>query len=210
MKRRGAPPRDKPSQLRIIGGIWRGRKLSFLARPGLRPTSDRVRETLFNWLAPAVTGANCLDLFAGSGALGLEALSRGADHCDFIESDALAAKSIRDNLHMLEDASPRGRVDIIDAQTFIRSAQWPWDIVFVDPPFDDGTGTAILESLATHGCLHDGSWVYFETRSSAPEPVPESLYAVRKEKTAGDVLYRLLAPTSASQGGSFVGSSGLV
>lgn len=197
MKHRGAPPRDKPSQLRIIGGTWRGRKLSFLARPGLRPTSDRVRETLFNWLAPAVTGANCLDLFAGSGALGLEALSRGADQCDFIESDALAAKSIQDNLHKLEEASPRGRVDIIDAQTVIRSAQRPWDIVFVDPPFDDGIGTTILEDLATHGCLHDDSWVYFETRSSAPEPVPESLYAVHREKTAGDVLYRLLVPTSA-------------
>ena len=197
MKHRGAPPRDKPSQMRIIGGTWRGRKLGFLARPGLRPTTDRVRETLFNWLAPAVTGANCLDLFAGSGALGLEALSRGADHCDFIESDSLAAKSIRDNLHRLNDASPRGCVDMIDAQTFIRSAQRSWDIVFVDPPFDVGIGTAILEGLAIHGCLHDGSWVYFETRSSTPEPVPESLYAVHREKTAGDVLYRLLTPTSA-------------
>ena len=197
MKHRGAPPRDKPSQLRIIGGTWRGRKLSFLARPGLRPTSDRVRETLFNWLAPAVTGANCLDLFAGSGALGVEALSRGAEHCDFIESDSLAAKSIQDNLHMLEEASPRGRVDIVDALTFIRSAQRPWDIVFVDPPFDGRIGTVILEDLAAHCCLHDDSWVYFETRSSTPEPVPDNLYAVHREKTAGDVLYRLLTPISA-------------
>lgn len=138
-----------------------------------------------------------MDLFAGSGALGLEALSRGADQCDFIESDALAAKSIQDNLHKLEETSPRGRVDKIDAQTFIRSPQRPWDIVFVDPPFDDGIGTTILEGLAAHGCLHDDSRVYFETRSSAPEPVPESLYAVHREKTAGDVLYRLLKPNSA-------------
>ncbi len=98
---------------------------------------------------------------------------------------------------MLEDASPRGRVDIVDALTFIRSAQRPWDIVFVDPPFDGRIGTVILEDLAAHCCLHDDSWVYFETRSSTPEPVPDNLYAVHREKTAGDVLYRLLTPISA-------------
>ena len=197
MKRRGAPPKDKPSQLRIIGGAWRGRKLSFHARPGLRPTSDRVRETLFNWLAATVAGKNCLDLFAGSGALGLEALSRGAGRCDFIESDLQAAASIRDNLGILEDASPRGRVDVADALEFMRSARRRWDIVFVDPPFDNGIGTAALECLATHGCLHDHSWIYLETRSSAPEPVPDRLYAVHREKAAGDVLYRLLTPITA-------------
>lgn len=194
MKRRGAVTKEKPSQLRIIGGEWRGRKLSFHARPGLRPTSDRVRETLFNWLAPTIVGADCLDLFSGSGALGLEALSRGANYCDFVESDQLAAASIQGNLRLLGDNSPRGRVTATDALKFMDAAQRHWDVVFVDPPFDSGIGTRTLEYLASHDCLNHDSWIYFETRRSAPEAVPDSLYTLHREKTAGDVLYRLLTP----------------
>ena len=194
MKRRGAVAKEKPSQLRIIGGAWRGRKLSFHGRPGLRPTSDRARETLFNWLAPTIAGADCLDLFSGSGALGLEALSRGASYCDFVESDQLAAASIQSNLTLLEDTSPRGRVTTTDALTFVDAAQRPWDVVFVDPPFDSGIGTSALEYLASRDCLNHDSWIYFETQRSAPEAVPDSLYTLHREKTAGDVLYRLLTP----------------
>lgn len=194
MKRRGAVTKEKPSQLRIIGGEWRGRKLSFHARPGLRPTSDRVRETLFNWLAPTIVGADCLDLFAGSGALGLEALSRGASYCDYVESDHLAAASIQGNLRLLGDNSARGRVTTTDALKFVDAAQRRWDVVFVDPPFDSGIGTRTLEYLASHDCLNHDSWIYFETRRSAPEAVPDSLYTLHREKTAGDVLYRLLTP----------------
>ena len=194
MKHRGAVTKDKPSQLRIIGGEWRGRKLSFHARPGLRPTSDRVRETLFNWLAPTIVGADCLDLFSGSGALGLEALSRGANYCDFVESDQLAAASIQGNLRLLGDNSARGRVTTTDALKFMDAAQRHWDVVFVDPPFDSGIGTRTLEYLASHDCLNHDSWIYFETRRSAPEAVPDSLYTLHREKTAGDVLYRLLTP----------------
>ena len=194
MKHRGAVTKDKPSQLRIIGGEWRGRKLSFHARPGLRPTSDRVRETLFNWLAPTIVGADCLDLFSGSGALGLEALSRGANYCDFVESDQLAAASIQGNLRLLGDNSARGRVTTTDALKFMDAAQRRWDVVFVDPPFDSGIGTRTLEYLASHDCLNHDSWIYFETRRSAPEAVPDSLYTLHREKTAGDVLYRLLTP----------------
>ena len=194
MKRRGAVTKEKTSQLRIIGGEWRGRKLSFHARPGLRPTSDRVRETLFNWLAPTIVGADCLDLFSGSGALGLEALSRGANYCDFVESDQLAAASIQGNLRLLGNSSPRGRVTTTDALKFMDAAQRHWDVVFVDPPFDSGIGTRTLEYLASHDCLNHDSWIYFETRRSAPEAVPDSLYTLYREKTAGDVLYRLLTP----------------
>ena len=194
MKRRGAVTKEKPSQLRIIGGEWRGRKLSFHARPGLRPTSDRVRETLFNWLAPTIVGADCLDLFSGSGALGLEALSRGANYCDFVESDQLAAASIQGNLRLLGDNSARGRVTTTDALKFMDAAPRRWDVVFVDPPFDSGIGTRTLEYLASHDCLNHDSWIYFETRRSAPEAVPDSLYTLHREKTAGDVLYRLLTP----------------
>ena len=194
MKHRGAVTKDKPSQLRIIGGEWRGRNLSFHARPGLRPTSDRVRETLFNWLAPTIVGADCLDLFSGSGALGLEALSRGASYCDFVESDQLAAASIQGNLRLLGDNSARGRVTTTDALKFMDAAQRRWDVVFVDPPFDSGIGTRTLEYLTSHDCLNHDSWIYFETRRSAPEAVPDSLYTLHREKTAGDVLYRLLTP----------------
>lgn len=194
MKRRGAVTKEKPSQLRIIGGEWRGRKLSFHTRAGLRPTSDRVRETLFNWLAPTIVGADCLDLFSGSGALGLEALSRGASYCDFVESDQLAAASIQGNLRLLGDNSARGRVTTTDALKFMDAAQRRWDVVFVDPPFDSGIGTRTLEYLASHDCLSHDSWIYFETRRSAPEAVPDSLYTLHREKTAGDVLYRLLTP----------------
>ena len=194
MKRRGAVTKEKPSQLRIIGGEWRGRKLSFHTRAGLRPTSDRVRETLFNWLAPTIVGADCLDLFSGSGALGLEALSRGANYCDFVESDQLAAASIQGNLRLLGDNSPRGHVTTTDALKFMDAAQRRWDVVFVDPPFDSGIGTRTLEYLASHDCLNHDSWIYFETRRSAPEAVPDSLYTLHREKTAGDVLYRLLTP----------------
>ena len=194
MKRRGAVTKETPSQLRIIGGEWRGRKLSFHARPGLRPTSDRVRETLFNWLAPTIVGADCLDLFSGSGALGLEALSRGASYSDFVESDQLAAAYIQGNLRLLGDNSARGRVTTTDALKFMDAAQRRWDVVFVDPPFDSGIGTRTLEYLASHDCLNHDSWIYFETRQSAPEAVPDSLYNLHREKTAGDVLYRLLTP----------------
>ena len=96
-------------QLRIIGGQWRSRKLAFQPAEGLRPTADRVRETLFNWLAPEISGANCADLFAGSGALGLEALSRGAAHCDFVDSSAAAVQQIAEARVLSEEATSRTR-----------------------------------------------------------------------------------------------------
>ena len=104
------------NQLRIIGGEWRGRKLRFPDVAGLRPTTDRVRETLFNWLAPVIHGARCLDLFAGSGALGLEALSRGASSVVFIDSDRRAVQSLRENLALLKEG--RGEVLQSDALSF--------------------------------------------------------------------------------------------
>ena len=107
--RRGA--KQATSQLRIIGGQWRGRKLPFPDRPGLRPTGDRIRETLFNWLEPHLQTAKCLDLFAGSGALGIEALSRGAAHCDFVDADQEAITAVGHHLNTLDastsTATPR-------------------------------------------------------------------------------------------------------
>lgn len=189
-------PPKQVAQLRIIGGMWRGRKLAIVDRPGLRPTGDRVRETLFNWLSPLLPDARCLDLFAGSGALGLEALSRGAASCDFVDSDEQTLLSISSNLSALSANSPPtcAAAVLSTASEYLTGDHECWDIVFVDPPFDRGLGGPALHQLATSPRLHGDSSVYFETRRSAPEPIPEEFYSVRREKTAGDVLYRLLTP----------------
>ena len=189
--RRGA--KRATSQLRIIGGQWRGRKLPFPDRPGLRPTGDRIRETLFNWLGPHLQTAKCLDLFAGSGALGIEALSRGAAHCDFVDADREAITAIGHHLNTL-DASEHSTVSGDMAEHYLRQTKGKWDIVFVDPPFDARLGESTLTLLADSERLAEASRVYFETSRSQPEAVPERLYDVLREKTAGDVCYRLLSP----------------
>jgi 16S rRNA (guanine966-N2)-methyltransferase len=184
------------SQLRIIGGQWRGQKLAFPDRPGLRPTGDRVRETLFNWVGHTLPGAKCLDLFAGSGALGIEALSRGAAHCDFIDTDREAVASIDRYLERL-GAQDVGATHCHTASEFLGATHSVWDIVFVDPPFDARVGEATLTLLLTGGHITLDSWVYFETSRSNPEAVPETHYEIFREKTAGDVRYQLLKPRSA-------------
>ena len=180
-------------QLRIIGGQWRGRKLPFPDRPGLRPTGDRIRETLFNWLGPHLQTATCLDLFAGSGALGIEALSRGAAHCDFVDADQEAITAVGHHLNTL-DASEHSTVNGDMAERYLRQTKGTWDIVFVDPPFDARLGESTLTLLADNERLAEASRVYFETSRSQPEAIPERLYDVLHEKTAGNVCYRLLSP----------------
>ena len=184
-------PKKVASQLRIIGGMWRGRKLRFPDRPGLRPTGDRVRETLFNWLEPELAGAYCLDLFAGSGALGIEALSRGAARCDFVDADREALTAVEQHLNTL-NASDRSTLQCGSAAEYLSAAQGGWDIVFVDPPFEAQLGESTLQQIATAGCLSNNNRVYYETSLSNPEPIPEMLYEVVREKTAGDVRYQLL------------------
>ena len=189
--RRGA--KKATPQLRVIGGQWRGRKLQFPDRPGLRPTGDRIRETLFNWLGPHLQTAKCLDLFAGSGALGIEALSRGAAHCDFVDADREAVTAVGHHLNTL-NATECSTVSCITAEHYLRQINDTWDIVFVDPPFDARLGESTLTLLAGSDRLAEASRVYFETSRSQPEPVPEGLYDVLREKTTGDVCYRLLSP----------------
>ena len=189
--RRGA--KRATSQVRIIGGQWRGRKLPFPDRPGLRPTASRIRETLFNWLGPHLQTAKCLDLFAGSGALGIEALSRGAAHCDFVDADREAITAVGLHLNTL-DASEHSTVSGDMAEHYLRQTKGTWDIVFIDPPFDARLGESTLTLLADSERLAEASRVYFETSRSKPEAVPERLYDVLREKTAGDVCYRLLSP----------------
>ena len=189
--RRGA--KQATPQLRVIGGQWRGRKLQFPDRPGLRPTGDRIRETLFNWLGPHLQNAKCLDLFAGSGALGIEALSRGAAHCDFVDADREAITTVGQHLNTL-DATECSTVSCDIAARYLHQTNDTWDIVFVDPPFDARLGESTLTLLANTERLAEASRVYFETSRSQPEPVPEGLYDVLREKTTGDVCYRLLSP----------------
>ena len=189
--RRGA--KQATPQLRVIGGQWRGRKLQFPDRPGLRPTGDRIRETLFNWLGPHLQTAKCLDLFAGSGALGIEALSRGAAHCDFVDADREAVTAVGHHLNTL-NATECSTVSCITAEHYLRQINDTWDIVFVDPPFDARLGESTLTLLADSDRLAEASRVYFETSRSQPEPVPEGLYDVLREKTTGDICYRLLSP----------------
>ena len=184
-KRRG-------NQLRIIGGEWRGRKLSFPDVEGLRPTTDRVRETLFNWLQPVIHGARCLDLFAGSGAVGLEALSRGAAAVSFIDSDRQAVLSLRENLTLLKDE--RGNVIQTDALSFLRGEPQPFDIIFLDPPFHKALLQPCLEQLSQGGWLSENARIYLEVEQEVGEPELPPGWEMVRSKKAGQVIYGLAAP----------------
>jgi 16S rRNA (guanine966-N2)-methyltransferase len=178
------------SELRIVGGKWRSRKLSFTPNQGLRPTADRIRETLFNWLAPTIIGARCVDLFSGSGALGLEALSRGAAHCDFVDISKAVQQQISQHLDTLE-AEPQGNCFADSAQNYLSSAKIPVDIAFIDPPFALGLAGPICQSLASSGLLAGEAWVYVETPKTEELAELPSTWSLYRDKVAGDVAYRL-------------------
>ena len=148
--RRGA--KQANPQLRVIGGQWRGRKLQFPDRPGLRPTGDRIRETLFNWLGPHLHNAKCLDLFAGSGALGIEALSRGAAHCDFVDADREAANTVGHHLNTL-NATDSSSVSCDMAERYLRQTEDKWDI---NVPFVLGLAKIALCHVAAHTAAISG------------------------------------------------------
>jgi 16S rRNA (guanine966-N2)-methyltransferase len=189
--------RGKSGQVRIIGGRWRGRKLSFPAAEGLRPTGDRIRETLFNWLAPHIQGARCADLFAGSGALGLEALSRGAAHCDFVDAAPAVLSGIRQHLRTL-DAQDVGRCHAITAQQFLQQSQESYDIVFVDPPFKLPLVEPVCATLAGSSLLATAAFVYIETASTEPPPAVPRQWTLHREKVSSGVAYRLFSTTDSN------------
>lgn len=182
-------PAAQRNQVRIIGGTWRGRKLHFPDAPGLRPTPDRVRETVFNWLQGETAGRRCLDLFAGSGALGLEALSRGASEVVFVESDARAARAVAETLQVLDCA--RGKVVRTDASTFLAGPPEPFDLVFLDPPYAERALPRACEALEAGGWLKPGALVYLEDRAGEGEPALPAGWELLKSKRAGDVGYHL-------------------
>jgi 16S rRNA (guanine966-N2)-methyltransferase len=182
---KNAPPR-LANTVRIIGGQWRSRRIRFPSVAALRPTPDRVRETLFNWLAGVVGGAACLDLFAGSGALGLEALSRGAREVVFVEREPRAAAALRATLAAL---GARGAtVTEADAFRYLGGAPRPFDVVFLDPPFAEGRLGDLCTLLEDGGWLARRAYVYLEgaARDGLP-PLPPRWEAVRQTR-AGEVL----------------------
>lgn len=180
---------SRPGTLRIIGGKWRGRRFEVSDQAGLRPTPDRVRETLFNWLQPTIAGARCLDLFAGSGALALEALSRGAAEVVAVEHNPTAHQMLRAATARLEAT---GLVALqADALAFLAGSPQPFDVVFVDPPFDSDLLIHVPE-LLEQGWLARPAWVYLECAPGQDQaPLPES-WEILRHKRAGDVVYRLV------------------
>jgi len=177
------------NQLRIIAGQWRGQRLSFPDLPDLRPTPDRVRETLFNWLAPVLPGARCLDLFAGSGALGIEALSRGAAEVVFVERQPLAIRALRENLARLDAGC--ARVEAADALAWLRQSGTPFEIVLLDPPFGAGLLEPACALLEKGDWLAVNAWIYLEAEANQPVPPLPVHWTLHREKIAGMVAYRL-------------------
>lgn len=172
-------------ELRIIAGAWRSRRIRFVSRPGLRPTPDRVRETLFNWLGQDLAGRDCLDLFAGSGALGFEAASRGARRVVMVECDPAAARSLQSNRDLL--AADTVEVVRADALEFLRQHRQRFDVVFLDPPFADDCWPQLLALLPQ--CLKPGAVVYCE-RAVALQAAPG--WEIVKAGRAGQVSHQLL------------------
>lgn len=178
------------NQLRIIGGEWRGRKLRFPDVTNLRPTPDRVRETLFNWLMPVIHGASCLDLFAGSGALGLEALSRGAAFTTFVDSHSKATQAIQSHLELL-NAGEIAEVVQMDGMKFLSREAKPYDVVFLDPPYQSDFMQKVIPLLETHNWLNPDAMLYLEIEKRHALPELPANWQKLKEKTAGEVNYFL-------------------
>ncbi|RTE86519.1 MULTISPECIES: 16S rRNA (guanine(966)-N(2))-methyltransferase RsmD [Gammaproteobacteria] len=175
--------------IRIIGGAWRGRKLPVLTAEGLRPTTDRLKETVFNWLQFELPGTHVLDAFAGTGSLGLEALSRGAASALFLEMNGVAAKQLELNLGQLKTAE--GRVEQIDTLKFLQQpAKQQFDVVFLDPPFHKSLLMPALKSLIENGWLAEEAWIYVETEQQVDLKLMEGLELYR-EKKAGQSHARL-------------------
>ena len=179
-------------EVRIIAGRWRGRKLPVLNAPGLRPTGDRIKETLFNWLMPYIADADCLDGFAGSGSLGFEALSRQAKSVTFLELDKAVASQLSKNLQMLNCDKTQAVVLNQSSLEFLKQPQNRphFDVVFLDPPFHFGLAEQAAQLLTENNWLRPNALIYVETEREKQTKVPEN-WVLLKEKTSGQVSYRL-------------------
>ena len=186
-------PKKHSNQVRIIAGQWRGRRLPVIEAPGLRPTGDRVRETLFNWLGPHIIGARCLDLFAGSGALGLETLSRGAASVIFVEK----SQAVLDGLIEATRAWPgieKAEFVCADANDWLLHAHAPFDLVFLDPPFESACIGQWCRALVQQGLVRDGGRIYLESAKGqglSEEALDPSL-SMERQKVIGQVEISLV------------------
>ena len=178
------------SQLRIIGGQWRSRRLPIAAVPGLRPTPDRVRETLFNWLQMKVPGARCLDLFAGSGALGFEALSREAAEVVMVEKHPVAYKQLEDNVAALGS----GQLQLLHTEglAFLRTKPEPFDLIFLDPPFHKGLIDQVLGLIAQYDLLKTDGMIYLEYENGLKPDLASTGLDVFRKTSAGQVISMLV------------------
>ncbi|MBF56701.1 16S rRNA (guanine(966)-N(2))-methyltransferase RsmD [Halomonas sp. FeN2] len=182
-------PVGKPlGKLRIIGGEFRRRQLPVLDSPGLRPTPDRVRETLFNWLGQQLYGQQVLDLFAGTGALGIEAVSRGASWVDFVERDPRVASQLSTNLASLNITA--SAVHVNDVQAYLMRPAKPYTLVFLDPPFHQQLAAPCCSALENSGWLDNEAMIYLETETSLAPKVPAN-WLLHRETQAGESTARL-------------------
>ncbi|EKO3378702.1 16S rRNA (guanine(966)-N(2))-methyltransferase RsmD [Vibrio fluvialis] len=197
LRRRQQNPSQKraPSgQVRIISGLWRGRKLPVHDAEGLRPTTDRVKETLFNWLAQDIPHAKCLDLFAGSGGLGFESASRQADKVTMLEMNPQAFAQIKTNIAALKASN----IEAVNTDTlaYLKQPGQAYDVVFIDPPFRQGLLQETVQLLEQNGWLAANAMIYIESEKELPlTELPES-WQLYREKLAGQVCYRLFERAS--------------
>ena len=175
--------------IRLISGQWKGRKLPVREVEGLRPTTDRIKETLFNWLAAEVRDSRCLDLFAGSGSLGFEALSRYARHVTMVEMDKGAAQQLSKNLSTLQ--SQQATIIQRDALSLLAESGEPFDIIFLDPPFRRDLLDTVCQRLEQGGWLSDEALIYIEREREGEAPCLPANWQLLKDKQAGQVCYQL-------------------
>ncbi len=188
--------RASAGQVRIIGGEWRGRRLPVPEAPGLRPTGDRVRETLFNWLRADIAGRRVLDLFAGSGALGFEAASLGAAEVWMVEANPRVARHLRETAAML--GADRVHIENRDALQWLAGQKARYDVVFLDPPFDAGLLTQVIDSLLDRGIIAPAGRIYYEYDARGAAPAFDRRLRVLRHKRAGQVAFGVLEPVAGS------------
>jgi 16S rRNA (guanine966-N2)-methyltransferase len=186
------PAQGNAGKLRIVAGTLRGSRIDVIERDGLRPTSDRVRETLFNWLAPMIAGTRCLDLFAGTGALGIEAISRGAGSCTFIERDRDLARHLQATLDRLK--IDNAHVVNADAMNWLSGPAQAFDLVFLDPPFSAGLWSDAAARLESGGWLADAAMIHVESAVGSSLALPAN-WQLHREARAGAVQFALYRRT---------------
>ena len=188
-----AKQKGSSNRIRIIGGEWRSRQLSFMEVPGLRPTPDRVRETLFNWLQGKIAGARCLDLFSGSGAIGFEALSRYAGEVVMVEKHARVSQQLQENLELLE-AGNKSRAEVVnkDAIGYLEQIAQSFDLIFLDPPYRKGLLPKALDIIVTSQLLNANGLIYLEHEAEESFDWSNWNLAVLRQSKAGQVNGLLL------------------